>query len=72
MAIPDYYITLDVGRDATDDDLKRAYRKLVISLHPDRHGGTEEATERFQRVVEGAQALVYDTRRRCPPASVPG
>tara|TARA_B100000674_G_C37972408_1_gene977598 strand:+ start:4103 stop:5188 length:1086 start_codon:yes stop_codon:yes gene_type:complete len=63
VATPDYYITLDVGRDATDDDLKRAYRKLVISLHPDRHGGTEEATERFQRVVE-AYSVLSDPDKR--------
>ena len=63
MAIPDYYTTLDVGRDATEDDLKRAYRKLVISLHPDRHGGTDEATERFQSVVE-AYSVLSDVDKR--------
>ena len=63
MGIPDYYITLNVGRDATEDDLKRAYRKLVISLHPDRHGGTDEATERFQRVVE-AYSVLSDPAKR--------
>jgi molecular chaperone DnaJ len=63
VGIPDYYTTLDVARDASEDELKRAYRKMVISHHPDRHGGTLEATERFQCVVEAYSVLSDSTKR---------
>ena len=64
MGVPDYYSTLELSRDATDDELKRAYRKLVIALHPDRHGGSQEATERFQHVVEAYSVLSDPTKRQ--------
>ena len=38
MAKPDYYATLGVAREASADDLKRAYRKLAMQYHPDQIG----------------------------------
>ena len=43
MAKQDYYATLGVARDASADDLKRAYRKLAMECHPDRNAGNAEA-----------------------------
>jgi curved DNA-binding protein len=49
----DYYQTLGVGRDASPDDIKRAYRKMAAKHHPDRGGSTEE----FQKIEEAYRNL---------------
>src|SRR3979409_2339800 len=52
----DYYEILSVSRSATDDDIKKAYRKLALQYHPDRNSAPE-ATERFKEATEAYQVL---------------
>lgn len=59
----DYYQTLDVARDASDDDIKKAYRKLAMQWHPDRNQGSAEATERFKQITE-AYDVLRDPQKR--------
>ena len=59
----DDYTTLGVPRDAGDDDIKKAYRKLAMQWHPDRNGGSAEATERFKQITE-AYDVLRDPQKR--------
>ncbi len=52
----DYYEILGVGRSASDEDIKKAYRKLALQFHPDRNKAPE-ATERFKEATEAYQVL---------------
>ncbi|MFL1464010.1 molecular chaperone DnaJ [Roseococcus sp. DSY-14] len=56
MAKRDYYEVLGVARDAAEEDLKKAYRKLAMKWHPDRNAGNAEAEAKFKEVNEA-----YDT-----------
>src|SRR5919201_2390838 len=52
----DYYEVLGVTRSASDDDIKKAYRRLALQYHPDRNNAPE-ATERFKEATEAYQVL---------------
>src|SRR5919201_4300926 len=52
----DYYEVLGVSRAASDDEIKKAYRKLALQFHPDRNK-SPEATERFKEATEAYQVL---------------
>ena len=53
----DYYEVLGVDRNATPDELKKAYRKLALQYHPDRNPGDKEAEEKFKEAAEAYDVL---------------
>ena len=59
----DYYEVLGIGRDASLPDIKRAYRKLAVQLHPDRNPDDPNAEERFKEASE-AYAVLSDADKR--------
>ena len=63
MAATDPYSTLGVARDASDADIKKAYRKLAKQLHPDTNKDNAAASERFSRVT-AAYDLLSDSDKR--------
>src|SRR5262245_9619550 len=63
MAKRDYYEVLGVNKDASDDDIKKAYRKLAMKHHPDRNPDNPKAEERFKEAKE-AYEILSDGRKR--------
>src|SRR5256714_3920168 len=53
----DFYNTLGVSRNASDADIKTAYRKLAMTYHPDRNNGSKEAEEKFKSITEAYDVL---------------
>ena len=52
MAKRDYYEILGVGKDASEGDIKKSYRKLAMKYHPDRNPDDKEAEEKFKEAAE--------------------
>lgn len=48
----DYYKILGINRDANEQEIKKAYRRLVLVCHPDRNPGDREAEEKFKEITE--------------------
>src|SRR5204863_341722 len=53
----DFYVVLGVQRDASEADIKKAYRKLAMECHPDRNNGDKSAEEKFKLVTEAYEVL---------------
>jgi len=63
VLVDDPFAILEVPRDASDDDIKRAYRRLAKAHHPDRYPGDPEAAERFKRIASAFEVLGDADRR---------
>ena len=63
MAKKDYYEVLGVNRDASDEDIKKAYRKLAMKHHPDRNPDNPKAEEHFKEAKE-AYEILSDAQKR--------
>ena len=59
----DYYEVLGVSREASEDEIKRAYRKLAFKYHPDRNPGDKEAESKFKEAAE-AYDVLRDANKR--------
>ena len=55
---PDYYKILGVGKNASEEEIKKAYRKLARQYHPDRNPGDKQAEERFKEISQAHDVLV--------------
>jgi molecular chaperone DnaJ len=60
----DYYEVLGVARDAGDEQIKKAYRKLALKFHPDRNPGDKEAEENFKEASEAYEVLRDGEKRQ--------
>ncbi|MDY0111570.1 MAG: molecular chaperone DnaJ [Candidatus Syntrophosphaera sp.] len=64
MAKRDYYEVLGVSRDATEDEIKKAYRKLAMKYHPDKNPDNKEAEEKFKEASEAFEVLSDKEKRQ--------
>jgi curved DNA-binding protein len=64
MEFIDYYKILGVDKNATDDDIKKAYRKLARKLHPDLNPNDKEAHQKFQQINEANEVLSDPEKRK--------
>jgi len=63
MAKQDYYETLGVGKSASADEIKKAYRKVAMKYHPDRNPDDKAAEEKFKEAAEAYEILSDDQKR---------
>lgn len=60
----DYYEILGVSKSASDEDIKKAYRKKAIQFHPDKNPGDKEAEEKFKEAAEAYEVLSNSEKRQ--------
>src|SRR5258706_4286418 len=60
----DYYEVLGVNRDAAEEDIRKAYRKLAMKFHPDRNPDSKDTEEKFKEAKEAYEVLSEGEKRR--------
>ncbi|MBS0010768.1 MAG: DnaJ domain-containing protein, partial [Bacteroidales bacterium] len=63
MAKRDYYEVLDVSKDASKEEIKKAYRQKALKYHPDKNPGDKEAENKFKEAAEAYEVLRDDNKR---------
>lgn len=63
MSKKDPYLVLGVSKSATQDEIKKAYRKLAMQYHPDKNKGDKKAEEKFKE-MSAAYEIVGDVKKR--------
>ena len=53
MAKSDYYELLGIKKGATEDEIKKSYRKLAVTYHPDKNPGDKSAEDKFKEIING-------------------
>ncbi len=64
MDFKDYYAVLGVGKEASQEEIKKAYRKLALKYHPDKNPGDKVAEEKFKEVAEAHEVLGDPEKRK--------
>lgn len=64
MSKRDYYEILGVSRDASQDEIKKAYRKTAIKFHPDKNPDNPEAEDQFKEAAEAYEVLSNTEKRQ--------
>ena len=64
MEFKDYYKTLGVEKDATQEEIKKAYRKLALKYHPDRNPDNKQSEEKFKEITEANEVLSDPEKRK--------
>ncbi len=59
----DYYKLLEVDRDASDEQIRKSYRRLALKYHPDRNPGDPKAEEHFKEIAEAYGVLIDPLKR---------
>ena len=70
MSKRDYYEVLGVSKTATDEEIKKAYRKMALKYHPDKNPGDKEAEEKFKEAAEAYDVLSNADKRARYPSPV--
>jgi molecular chaperone DnaJ len=63
MALRDFYEVLGVSKNASEEEIKRAYRKLAVKYHPDKNPGNKEAEEKFKEITRAYEVLKDPNKR---------
>lgn len=60
----DLYETLGINKTATQEEIKKAYRKLSLEMHPDRNNGSDDSTEQFKKISKAYETLGDEDKRK--------